>query len=101
MLFNLVRKAHHLRGIRLTPLCYLEDLDYADDLALLSQKKLDIQEKTQCLNTLAREVGLNISSKKTETMALNVINARPIQIDSEELETDLPMSAVSSLRWKN
>ena len=85
----------------MTPLCYLEDLDYADDLALLPQKKLDIQEKTQCLNTLAREVGLNISSKKTETMALNVINARPIQIDSEELETDLPISAVSSLRWKN
>ena len=85
----------------MTPLCYLEDLDYADDLALLSQKKLDIQEKTQCLNTLAREVGLNISSKKTETMALNVINARAIQIDSEELETDLPISAVSSLRWKN
>jgi len=44
-----------------------------------------IQEKMQRLNAFAKQVGLNISSKKTEIMALNITNTRPIQIDNEEL----------------
>ena len=34
---------------------------------------------------LGLKVGLNISSKRTEIMALNTINRRPVQIDNEEL----------------
>ena len=69
------------RSIRWTALSYMEDLDHADDLALL----LHIQGKTQRLNTFVKKVGLNISSKRTEIMALNTINRRPVQIDNEEL----------------
>ena len=65
------------RGIRWTP-SYLEDLDYADDVALLLHTHLRIQEKTQRLNTFAKQVGLNISNEKTEIIALNTINTRPI-----------------------
>ena len=65
------------RGIRWTP-SYLEDLDYADDVALLLHTHLYIQEKTQRLNTFAKQVGLNISNEKTEIIALNTINTRPI-----------------------
>ena len=54
-----------IRGIRWTPISYLEDLDYADDLALLSRAHTHIQEKTQRLNSLAKQVGLHISSKKS------------------------------------
>ena len=74
-----------VRGIRWTPLSYLEDLDYADDIALLSHTHTHIQEKTQRLNTFAKQFGLNISSKKTEIMALNATNTPQVQIDSEEL----------------
>ena len=74
-----------IRGIGWTPFSYLEDLDYTDDLALLSHTHTDIQEKTQRLNTFANQVGLNISSKKTEIKGLNTTYARPVQIDNEEL----------------
>ena len=74
-----------IRGIRWTPFSCLEDLDYADDLALLSHTHMHIQEKTKRLSTFAKQVGLNISSKKTEIMALNTTDARPVQIDNEEL----------------
>ena len=91
-LFNLVvdwimhrTTEDQVRGIRWTPFSYLEDLDYADDIALLSHTHTHIQEKTQRLNTFAKQVGLNISSKKTEIMALNATNTRPVQIDNEEL----------------
>ena len=85
-----------------TPFSYLADLDYANDLALLSHTHTHIQEKTQRLNTFAKLVGLNISSKKTEIMALNTTDARPVQIDDEELPcTDnLPILAATSVEME-
>ena len=67
------------------PPFHMEDLDYADNLALLSHIHTHIQEKTQRLNTFTRQDGLHIGSAKTEIMSLNTTNARPIQIDNEEL----------------
>ena len=92
LLFNLVvdwimhrTTEDQIRGIRWMPFSYLEDLDYANDLALLSHTHTHIQEKTQRLHTFAKQVGLNISSKKTEIMALNTTNTQLVQIDNEEL----------------
>ena len=51
------------RSIRWKPFSYLKDLDLH----------------------LCKAVGLNVSSKKIEIMALNTINTRPVQIDHEEL----------------
>ena len=91
MLFNLVvnwimqrTTEDQFRSIRLTALSYMEDLDHANDLALLSYTHLHIQGKTQRLNTFVKKVGLNISRKRTEIMALNTINRPPVQIDNEE-----------------
>ena len=82
------------------PFSYLEDLDYADDLALLSHTHSHIQEKTRRLNIFAKQVGLNISSKKTEIMALNTTNRSPAQVEDGDLPyTDkftYPGSGISS-----
>ena len=58
MLFNLVvgwimqrTTGDQIRDIRWTPFSYLEDLDYADDPALLSHTHTHIQEKTQRLKS--------------------------------------------------
>ena len=51
-----------LKGIIWIPFSYLEDLDYADDLALQSHTHTHIQEKTQRPYTFAKQVGLHISS---------------------------------------
>ena len=40
------------RGIRWTTFSYLEDLDYADDLVLLSHTHSHIQERARRLNIL-------------------------------------------------
>jgi hypothetical protein len=58
------------RGIRWTLFTTLEDLDFADDLALVSHTHLHIQEKTSCVNRFAQQIGLNISLKKTKVMTL-------------------------------
>ena len=66
------------RGIRWTLFSTLEDLDFADDLALVSHTHQHMQEKTTRLSTYAQQVGLRISQKKTGVMLLNVSNPTPV-----------------------
>ena len=48
----------------------LEDLDFADDIALLSVSAEDMQLKTDRLYEMGQRIGLKISEKKTQLMAL-------------------------------
>ena len=74
-------------GIRWILLSTLEDLDFVDDLALLSHTHQNMQEKTTCLSMFAQQVGLKISQKKTEVMMLNVSNSSPVKVYGEDLQT--------------
>ena len=53
------------RGIRWTPFTQLEDMDYADDIALLSHSASHIQQKTDRLATYGEHIGLKVNGKKT------------------------------------
>ena len=75
------------QGIRWTLFSKLEDLDFADDVALVSHTHQHMQEKTTRLSTYVQEVGLKISQKKTEVMLLNVSNPKPVQVNREDLPT--------------
>ena len=46
----------------------LEDLDFADDIALLSHRHRDMQEKTKQLAETARKIGLKINDTKTKVI---------------------------------
>ena len=52
------------RGICWTLTSVLEDLDYADDIVLLSHLSSDMQDKIEKLNVFARQAGLNLSTLK-------------------------------------
>ena len=74
-------------GIQWTMFSQLEDLDYADDIALLSTNARHMQQKANVLNENAKKVGLHINMKKTKVMYLNLTEPHPqIMIDGEELE---------------
>ena len=75
------------RSIRWTLFSTLEDLDFADDLALVSHTHQHMQEKTTRISTYAQQVGLRISQKKTGAMLLNVSNPTPVQVNGEDLPT--------------
>ena len=85
-LFNLaidwvMRKATEddKRGIRWKINSILEDLEFADDIALLSHTFQHTQQKTNRLSQYAKYIGLNISETKTEIMTINVSNSTPIK----------------------
>ena len=73
-------------GIRWRMENKLDDLDYADDLCLISSTHQHIQEKTAKLNETSRSLGLNINRKKTKVMRINARNNNTVQVNGEQLE---------------
>ena len=63
-------KGENKRGITWTITQTLEDIDYADDIALLAHRHQDMQGKTDGLVTYSKQIGLNINIEKTKLMKL-------------------------------
>ena len=70
-------------GIRWKMTSKLEDLDFADDIALLSSSRGHTQQKIEKLHSTASRVGLNINKKKTKVLKINNKNQTAITIDSD------------------
>ena len=74
------------RGIRWTLTSVLEDLDYADDVGLLSSSHKDMQEKTTRMKETSELIGLKVNKKKTKVMRINSKRNDAIRIDDQDLE---------------
>ena len=74
------------RGLRWKLTSVLEDLDYADDVALISSRFADLQEKTDRLVATAGIVGLKLNPRKTKTLRMNHRCTDYIRIEGEEVE---------------
>lgn len=79
--------ADKARGIQWTLFSQLEDLDFADDLALLAAQHSHLQEKTDRLGSFAASTGLAISTTKTQVMYVNPRVTTPITSSGKPLET--------------
>ena len=73
-------------GLRWNFTTVLEDIDFADDLALLSSKKTHIQKKVDRLNKHSKAIGMKSSIKKTKLMRYNTKDQTPILIDGKDVE---------------
>ncbi|VDP45986.1 unnamed protein product [Schistosoma margrebowiei] len=74
-------------GIQWTSRMQLDDLDFADDLALLSQTRQQTQEKTNSVAAASAAVGLNIHKGKSKVLRYNTACTDPITIDGEDVKT--------------
>ena len=68
-------------GIQWSLTQQLEDLDFADDLALLTHTQQQMQEKSHKLEITAASLRL-----KTKVMRINNKNNTPISMDQNQLE---------------
>ena len=64
----------------------LEDLDFADDLALLSHTHQHMQEKTRRLEKIAATTGLRINRAKTKVMRMICKSTQPITLNTGIIE---------------
>jgi len=73
-------------GIQWTLWKQLDDLDFADDLALLAHNHKQMQEKTTMLAETSGRVGLKINKKKTQLMKINTTANTPVEIDGDPID---------------
>ncbi len=71
-------------GIRWSFTKQLDDLDFTDDISLLSHRQQDEQQKLNWLSEEAKKVGLKINTKKTKTMRINHKQQDQIQLQCHE-----------------
>ena len=64
----------------------LDDLDYADDIALLSHSRLQMKEKTEDLLETSKQIGLNIHKGKTKLLKVNQGSDTPLELEGTEIE---------------
>ena len=64
----------------------LDDLDFADDIALLAHKHEQMQNKTTLLEENAAKTGLRINHEKTKTMRVNARNSNSITLSRGNIE---------------
>ncbi|VDP00848.1 unnamed protein product [Schistosoma margrebowiei] len=65
-------------GIQWTAQNQLDDLDFADDLALLSHTHEQMQTKIASVAAVSASVGLNIHKRKNKVLKYNTENSNPI-----------------------
>ena len=70
-------------GIQWTARMQLDDLDFADNLTLLSQTQQQIQEKTTSVAAASAVVGLNIHKGKSKILRYNTAFTNRIILDEE------------------
>ena len=62
----------HPRKSRRHPKVVLTDLDFADDISLLSDKIEQVQKLLTSVETACKKVGLGINAKKTKGLPINI-----------------------------
>ncbi|VDP02979.1 unnamed protein product [Schistosoma mattheei] len=73
-------------GIQWTAQNQLDDLDFADDLALQSRTHEQMQNKTAGVAAVSASVGLSIHKGKTKVFNFKAKNSNPITLDGQTLE---------------
>ena len=64
----------------------LEDLDFADDLALSSSTRRQLQLKNEGLSNASKGTGLKINNNKMKVMRFNAASEEKVIVNGEELE---------------
>lgn len=89
------------RGIQWSLTAKLEDLDFADDVSLLSHQFQQIQLKTAVLYNTAKSTGLEINTSKTKSLRINTQNISAITLDGQSIEDVKQFTYLGSIVSKN
>ena len=77
----------------------LEDLDFGDDIALISSTREQIQRKGRSLSTNSKGIGLKIDAEKTKLLRLNTSNTEKVQVDDQDIEEVESRNVISVLLY--
>ena len=81
-----MRECEAKDGIQWSLTEHLNDLDYADDIAVLSTNKEQMQRKSEKISNVSNKIGLQINIPKTKILRINATTQAPIQLNGINLE---------------
>ncbi|VDP31351.1 unnamed protein product [Schistosoma margrebowiei] len=84
-------------GIQWTAQNQLDDLNFADDLALLSRTHEQMQMKTASVATVSAPVGLSKNKGKIKVLKFKAENNNPVTLDGETLEDEESFTYLGSI----
>ncbi|KAL0159452.1 hypothetical protein M9458_043177, partial [Cirrhinus mrigala] len=84
-------------GIQWTLWKQLDDLEFADDLALLSHRQQQMQEKINVVAFMSSQVGLNIHKDKTKILKVNTTTTEPVTLNGIPLKEVQPFTYLGSI----
>ena len=73
-------------GIKWKMMEQLEDLDFADDVALTASNWNQLQKKLNRIKSFGDQTGLKINIGKTKSLRINARQNQPLVVDGEEVE---------------
>ena len=79
-------------GIQWTLWSQLDDLDFVDDLALLSHNHQQMQQKTSDLHHTSVQVGLTLNKQKTKILRISAGTDEPVTIEGRNWGKLRPLS---------
>ena len=90
-------------GIQWTLMTRMEDLDFADDLALMSHALPDMHKKVEKLTVTPSKAGLDINRKKTAAIRVNNRSKESVKLKGKQIvdveEFKYLGSMVNKKRW--
>ena len=87
-------------GIQWTLTTRLEDLDFADGIALLSHNHQGMQAKVKRIAKISAKTGLRISKSKTKVMRVKTRNVDNIKLDGEAIDEVEDFTYLGSNIWQ-
>ena len=66
----------------------IDNLDFADDLALLSHTQQQMQDKTDTVSYNSTRIGFHIYPTKTKVLRINATNTNQVILGGEDLEVE-------------
>ena len=74
------------RGIQWSLTASLEDFDFADDLALMSDRMQDMRDKTRALEEQGVKVGLRVNAMKTKLMRIGTKRGDSVCVEGGRIQ---------------
>ena len=78
--------AQRRNGIQWTPWTHLDDLDFSDDLALISHTQRQMREKTNTAADNSARLGLRVHTGKSKVLKNNAaVSTEPTTLESRSI----------------
>jgi len=88
---------HQARGIQWSLSKHLEDIDFADDVALLSQRHNNMTQKLEGIRETAAMIGLKINIQKTKSLRVNQGNNAILTLEEMKSKTSKSSPILAAL----